>query len=435
MSLGELLTKYKERERYSVPQLVSLTGIPKQTIINWCNDTAKKPREPNGILKLAIVFNLTAAETNELLVAANQPTLEALWKKVELSPPDEGDELSGLLEHWPEIKPAPPFEAQRLDDAPQAAGTKITKRPDKRWPRLIKYYAVPFVLVALLGFMIWIYLSPAPDPPIPMIQIPAGEFQMGSTASEALAECIKIDPQGGCQLSWFVDEEPIHTVPLDAFYIDQFEVTNEQFAQFLNQEGNQIEGGIAWYAGGEDARIFQNRGVWQVDNKYTHHPVVEVSWFGAQAYCRWRGGKLPSEAEWEKAARGTDRLLYPWGNTFDDTRTNFCDSNCTESWANQAYDDGQAITAPVGSYPQGLSPYGVHDMGGNVWEWVRDWYAPDYYGDSQGENPSGPSSGEERVARGGAWDFLGSSTRTAVRAKVPPSDSNNRLGFRCVRSP
>lgn len=260
-----------------------------------------------------------------------------------------------------------------------------------------------------------------------MILIPAGPFEMGSDADVALAECQKlyIGSEDKCQRDWYEDEEPQHTVTLDAFYIDQYEVTNAQYATCVDDGGCEPPSSTASYA----------RDSYYDNADYADYPVIYVNWDQATTYCEWRGARLPTEAEWEKAARGTEGQLYPWGNTFDGSLTNFCDSNCDQSWANKDYDDGYADTAPVGSYPDGVSPYGVHDMAGNVWEWVADWYGGDYYSSSPETNPIGPTSGSSRVVRGGGWTNSGGNVRAAFRNRDGPTESNNIIGFRCARSP
>ena len=159
---------------------------------------------------------------------------------------------------------------------------------------------------------------------------------------------------------------------------------------------------------------------WQ-DSDYRDHPVTHVDWNQARAYCAWAGVRLPTEAEWEKAARGTDGRIYPWGNSAPDDR-----------FANY----GNIIdgTTPVGNYPEGASPYGALDMAGNVWEWVNDWYDSDYYSQSPSENPQGPATGESRVLRGGAWVYDDDSVRSAYRYNYNPDSWYFDLGFRCVRS-
>jgi formylglycine-generating enzyme required for sulfatase activity len=149
-------------------------------------------------------------------------------------------------------------------------------------------------------------------------------------------------------------------------------------------------------------------------------------------YCQWVGAQLPSEAQWEKAARGPERRIYPWGNEFDGTLSNHCDVNCEYDQREAAYDDGYARLAPVGSYPGGVSAYGVLDMAGNAWEWVVDWYHEEYYASSPRENPLGPDTGDSKAVRGGSWYTRSRGVRTANRFHSEPAPRYELLGFRCV---
>jgi formylglycine-generating enzyme required for sulfatase activity len=234
-----------------------------------------------------------------------------------------------------------------------------------------------------------------------MVHVPAGEFTMGSDEGDS-------------------DEQPVHTVYLDAFYIDKTEVTNAQFVQFLNEQGNQEEGGVTWLdIGDEDCLITESGGQYQPQSGYSDHPVIEASWYGANAYCQWAGKRLPTEAEWEKAARGTDGRTYPWGEGID------CD--------HAQYKECGGQTVPVGSKSKGAGPYGALDMGGNVMEWVGDWWAHGYYATSPESNPKGPASGVYRVIRGGSWYYGVAGLRAADRGGIDPDDSDPGVGFRCVR--
>lgn len=253
-------------------------------------------------------------------------------------------------------------------------------------------------------------LTPAPTSASRMVLIPAGEFQMGSTV-------------GGS------DEKPLHTVRLDAFYIDIYEVTNQQYAEFLTAQGNQEEGGSSWlHAEGSEARIHQEGGEWLADVGYENFPAANVTWFGARAFCTWLGGDLPGEAQWEKAARGgLPVMVYPWGND---------GPICSRGAFNGAKfdDDGTCNdTGPekVGSYS--ANGYGVFDMAGNVWEWALDWYAEAFYTSSPLETPFGPQRGTYRVIRGGAWNLDWSSLRVANRDSLLPGSALSDTGFRCAR--
>jgi len=167
--------------------------------------------------------------------------------------------------------------------------------------------------------------------------------------------------------------------------------------------------------------------------QYTDYPVIFVSYMHAVSYCNWVGGKLPTEAQWEKAARGIGKELFPWGNDLlDGNLSNYCDINCTESYRDKTNDDGYRDTAPVGSYPAGASPYGIYDMSGNVWEWVFDWFNAGFYAGSMYENPRGPASSNTRVVRGGSFMNDETGLRVVARYYQDPSRAKNLLGFRCV---
>ena len=222
-----------------------------------------------------------------------------------------------------------------------------------------------------------------------MVYLPEGEFLMGS----------ENDPAE-------VDERPQHTVYLDAFWIDQTEVTNAQYEVCVEsgtcRAATECSLGEPTYA----------------DPSKTDHPVVCVSWQDAVDYCGWAGKRLPTEAEWEKAARGTDGRIYPWGNEWDPDRAT-------------TQERGSRGTKPVGSYPTGASPYGALDMVGNAWEWVADWYEEDYYSHSPDRNPTGPDSGEYRVIRGHSWTARRPYGRCAFRRLSRPELGYENLGFRC----
>jgi serine/threonine-protein kinase len=213
----------------------------------------------------------------------------------------------------------------------------------------------------------------------------------------------------------FEDSTPQHAVYLDEFWIDQYEVTNTQFAQFVAATGYTTDAERAgqsrvWntsensnWVRGADWRHPQGAGdnIAGMDN----HPVVQVSWNDANAYCTWAGRRLPTEAEWEKAARGNSLDSFPWGSNFNCSNGNYDDETRIDSYtvSGSASCDGYPRTAPVGSFPAGQSSYGAYDMSGNVWEWVADWFSATYYNASPENNPRGPSGGSDKILRGGSW--------------------------------
>jgi formylglycine-generating enzyme required for sulfatase activity len=264
-----------------------------------------------------------------------------------------------------------------------------------------------------------------------MVYAPAGQFKMGSDDAD-LYDALQIcnTYRGTCQQEWFANEQPVHAVTLDGLWVDQTEVTNAQFAAFLNAKGNQTQEGAPWLDLDSDYSLIEQHGdAFQPKDGYADYPVVQVSWHGAAAYCEWVGGRLPTEAEWEYAARGEQRTVYPWGNAFDGTRLNFCDVNCTEDWREAGYNDGHGIAAPVSSFPAGASWCGALNLSGNVWEWVADWYG-DYPSESQ-INPIGPPAGEYGVLRGGSWNADQVDARTARRNYASPTLHSGDVGFRC----
>ena len=227
---------------------------------------------------------------------------------------------------------------------------------------------------------------------VPMAPIPAGEFWMG------------VDGMIGLE-----DERPRHKVWLDDYGMDLYEVTTGRYARFLAATGRTPP----WLWESVDLSIHATR------------PVIGVDWHDAEAYCRWTGKRLPTEAEWERGARGTDERRFPWGN-----------QTPTADLANHAlgarFSYSQALM-PVGHYVTGTSPAGLSDMAGNVWEWVQDWYGSTYYAHSPEKNPTGPELGTFKVLRGGSWSELPKYLLTYGRFKLPPGTRNAYTGFRCAK--
>lgn len=283
-----------------------------------------------------------------------------------------------------------------------------------------------FLLLLTLG-----YQQPAIGAKIPddMVMIPAGEFTMGT-------------PEGTDGLP---DEHPERRVLLSSFLLDRIEATNRAYAAFVQATGHRSP------LNSNPARtLWENdRPIPGIDN----HPVVNVSWEDAVAYCQWAGKRLPTEAEWEKAARGTDGRRYPWGNDWD-----FTLANSASFWANRTIDfqsgadwdafwvngegarlsrekgvRGEVLTMPVGSFPQGASPYGALDMAGNVAEWVADWFDPNYYRGAPLTDPPGPLRGAIKAMRGGSWLKPAVSLRTSDRDWGTMDSRPSGTGFRCAK--
>jgi formylglycine-generating enzyme required for sulfatase activity len=240
-----------------------------------------------------------------------------------------------------------------------------------------------------------IYFNP-PDDAL-YVRVPAGPFSMGSTPGDVNIED---------------DETPAHWVNLDSYWIMQTEVTNAMYAKCVR--AGMCQTPRNWSSA--------TRSSYYGNSTYDSYPVVYTTWNDAEAYCHWVGGRLPTEAEWEKAARGTDGRTYPWGESLDCSKANY-------------YPCKKGDATKVGSYPSGASLYGALDMAGNVLEWVADWYDGTYYSNSPNRNPSGLASGKYLVLRGGSWYSFDWDVRSAYRYWSSPGSRGSNVGFRCVRSP
>jgi formylglycine-generating enzyme required for sulfatase activity len=260
-----------------------------------------------------------------------------------------------------------------------------------------------------------------------LVYVPAGEFTMGSdhlarkSAQEMCRAC-----GGGemaiatCGAAAFADEAPAHRVALDSFWLDRTEVANGQYARCVAVGActPPVEGGS------------YTRSSYYGNRAYDDYPVVWVTQQQAADYCAWAGARLPTEAEWEYAARGPAGHLFPWGDTFDGRQLNYCDANCTAGPNDPTVDDGYADTAPVGRFPAGSSWCGAWDMAGNVREWVADWYGT--YPAARQENPPGPATGEARIPRGGSWLDTPDDVRSTNCGANAPDYAEHKVGFRCA---
>lgn len=232
-----------------------------------------------------------------------------------------------------------------------------------------------------------------------MVTVPAGEFLMGSDPRK--------DPAAGPQ------EQPRHRVYLDALEIDRYEVANVEYLRFV------LSTGANW------PQFWRAK---PFPYKMATHPVINVSWEEADAYCRWAGKRLPTEAEWEKAARGADGRMFPWG----DEPAGWIRSNIAHSGSKRGAK--YPPLANINRYDKGVSPYGAYQMAGNVSEWVSDWFDPEYYRKGFNENPQGPDAGELKVFRGGSWNEDPEVARSAGRNGGDVTRRSYLTGFRCARS-
>jgi sulfatase modifying factor 1 len=278
------------------------------------------------------------------------------------------------------VKPEP-VPAKPAPVKPRAAGsdTKPAEkmRPPANGSPALKATALPKLPAALTG-----------KDGAPMVLVPAGEFTMGSEQGDD-------------------DEQPVHRVSLDSFYLDTFEVTNGRFAKFVAA----IQSEPPWGFADQETPVVQ-----------AEQPVRWVNWMDALGYCLWAGKRLPTEAEWEKAARGTDGRTYPWGN-----------APPTAAHAVFGLTEGDETVSPIGTRDLGSSPYGVHDLAGNLYEWVTDWYDDAFYTQHSPSNPRGPVEGTTKVQRGGSYINSPYRLRSAFRTKGDPTEHAPHVGFRCAQ--
>jgi len=237
-----------------------------------------------------------------------------------------------------------------------------------------------------------------------LIKIPAGAFTMGSNVSD--------------------NEKPIHTVCLSAYFIGKYEVTNRQYKNFCDATKHPYP---------PNALVYYIDFYEEYFIGYPNYPVVNISWYDAKAYCKWAGLRLPTEAEWEKAARGMDGGIYPWGNKALDADSVYRMNFGEQTFSDVRKRDGYEYTAPVGSFPKGISPYGCYDMAGNVSEWCNDLYTDNYYDDSLDSNPKGTPSDGTRVLRDGCWTYRAIDCRSVLRLGCNPVCWSYYSGFRVAQ--
>ena len=263
------------------------------------------------------------------------------------------------------------------------------------------------ISAAVAVYLLYAYKrAPWQRVPEDMAVIPAGSFEMGCD-QESNPECR-------------ADEMPKHRVELSRFLIDKYEVTNAHYCAFHNSLPQGEVSPQKWFDFDQDGALIRKEADrYTPEKQYEDHPVVNVTYYGAEAYCAWVGKRLPTEAEWEKAAcgGGDHGEAYPWGNEASCDKANY--SAC------------RGGAAPVGTYAP--NAYGIHDTAGNVWEWVSDWYDGGYYAASPGKNPLGPAEGTTRMIRGGSWNAGASRIRCTARNQLTPAFVSDNVGFRCAK--
>ncbi|MBN8658492.1 MAG: SUMF1/EgtB/PvdO family nonheme iron enzyme, partial [Anaerolineae bacterium] len=338
------------------------------TLRKWLDEDRESLRTHRHLTESAGEWQRRGKEASELYRGARLKQLQDWAKK-------HGKSLS-------------PLEIEFLQASKSASTQELV-----RWFTLagISIILLIGVILAQLGYFSRLMYQPIDMSNNYWVTIPAGEFQMGSENGQPT-------------------ERPIHSIYLDSFQIGKFEITNNQYNQCIR------------------AKICSG----QLVTEKLNHPVINVNWYEAEMYCSWVNGRLPTEAEWEKAAswdtESQTKRTYPWGEIPDCSYANYYGKGVRS-------DVCVGDTTSVGSYETGKSPYGVYDMAGNVWEWTNDWYDEDYYQNSPASNPQGADTGEYRVLRGGSWDASPDVVRSTNRFFYTPANTFSLVGFRCARTP
>lgn len=397
---------------------------------------------PGDLSRLLYSF-VPVKEVNAAVPAALDSLIMALLDNLNEKRPESAEKVAGSLSSLskesiaePAVKSVPVTEPATQKVSPPSppassqASTPVAKTSPPRYDRTVVLIALVLIGLLLVSAM-WKYLasrpSETPSPSATQAAVPAPAVTASKAPAPQALPPQKKNPKDGAAMILIptgdfmmgspehkgdISEKPLHRVYLDAYYIYKYEVTNGQFRRFVHESRYEAEGSWKDYAiAGRD-----------------NHPVVCVTWNDAKAYCEWAGGFLPTEAQWEKAARGVDGRVWPWGNKWDGTECNWGKgpkvAGNADIWRGRG-------TAPVGSFPHGVSPYGVHDMAGNVAEWCGDWFGERYYMESPSKNPGGPGLGQTRALRFGNW-FTSSPeiNRCAFRDGDLPDRWLNFLGFR-----
>lgn len=367
--------------------------------------THKSPTPPSGL-------------KSDITVEMENVVLCCLEKKIS----DRYSKCEDLIEALEKDEDEQPAEKKPTSSKPEKAAIKIKPRPKTksnpgmpRWWKVTVGIIVAFLII-VISFLIWQLINkPALYPQTrinskkkniqnllnEMVFIQGGTFMMGSNDGEQ-------------------DEKPVHKVSVDDFKMDKYEVTNAQYCVFLNEKGNQTEGDVPWLdIDNGDCKIKKQGGRYIPLNGYANHPVIEVTWYGARVYADWADKRLPTEAEWEYAARGgriSKGFIFSGSNNVDDVAVYNKNSNRKPN--------------VVGTMQP--NELGIFDLSGNVWEWCADWY-DNYYSKNPSENPKGFLNGQYRVLRGGSWKYNAHLTRVTNRHSKDPKTSDIICGFRCVR--